>query len=268
MLSPVRDRTGPTSRRVTKRGPVSMSPLLERLLVDRKFHAPGVERVEHLGREVEGRELHLRGEDRLAQRLDGRLGSSGPEGQHAVGPSLLGRSGDPSLRGGGVLEVDVDDARASSGAAQAVGESGAARRERRVVALVLDAQRAPYTGPRHPPPGGEAGAAVGLTDMCEHLQPARDLRAGVDRHHGNATADRGPDRAPERPGVRDRDHEPVGARPDRFEDQRPHARHVGGVSRPACRSPAFTTAQNGSEAWPCVTTATLSRPLLRPRSPR
>ena len=152
----------------------------------------------------------------------------------------------------------------STVAAETLGEALAAQVEGDVADLLVDADRLGDARLLHLLAAALAGLVLGLADMDRDAQLLAHVGAGVHRDHRDARGDRVADRIAERLGVRDRDHEAVGLRGHRGVDQLRHLHHVEGVGRPVLdvdaevlgrlSTPFLTTDQNGSEAWPWLTT--------------
>ncbi len=112
--------------------------LEELLLVDGELHLTGLDRIQDVLREVEGRELDLAGEVELLDGRQRRGRSGGPEGEDAVQRGIcLDSGGDRLLRTGRILEVDLNDLGRPG---ETLGEALATGVESGVADLLVDAE--------------------------------------------------------------------------------------------------------------------------------
>ena len=170
------------------------------LLVDGEQDAAVLDRLEHLGLEVERADLDAR---RAAAELLGverRLRAARVEREHAVGLAALDRGRE--LRRGhvAVLDVEREHLRAPAGAAHRARERRAADVERLVADLLVDADRVAHARRREPLAGAAPGRRLRLPDVGEDPELAPQVRARVDRDDRDAGAHGAPDRRPDRRG--------------------------------------------------------------------
>ncbi len=111
-------------------------------------------------------------------------------------------------------------------AEQAIEVAVAAKRQRLVADLLVEADAVLDAGILHALAGAEPGLVLGLADVREHAEVLEDVRPGVHRDDRDAGRDGLLDRRPEGVGVGDRDDEAVRLLGDGSLDELRHLDHV------------------------------------------
>ena len=189
------------------------------LLVDREEHLAVAHRGEHVGREVEGRELDLAtpARSRCTAAIAGcappgpsvRMPSTEPAAIACGHPALRDRAGPAAGTGSGASVPPV--------LREPVGEAAAALVEAAVAGLLVDAQRALDARAAQPLAALDARLVLGLADVGEHAERLNSSLPELIVIDRDAGLDRGLDRrrrAPSRRAARRRAR-PAGRRPPR-----------------------------------------------------